>query len=148
MLLRDEALFRGSIAANLAAFQDDGDPLQVWRALECAGLAEKVRSLPEGVETPVGSRFLTDAHRRALHIARTLLAEPELLVLDQPAHGLDPESRSALLATLRTSCATRVVLARDRELVASADRVLMFSRGRLQPTVRSPQQNSHSPATD
>lgn len=130
LLLEQDALFRGSIAQNLGQFRE-ADPARVWRALELVGLTDKVRSLPEGLETPVGSPYLKPAHRRALQVARTLFDDPALLVLDQPTRGLDPAGRDALFATLRSSCATRAVLTRDPELMALADRVLVYRRSRL-----------------
>jgi ATP-binding cassette subfamily C protein CydC len=111
-LTQDARLFDDSIADNLRLARPDADDAALWRALDQAGIGEMVRSLPEGLATrcgEAGARF-SGGQARRLTLARVLLSEAPVLILDEPAAGLDPETERAFLETLGEATAGRSVI--------------------------------------
>lgn len=111
-LTQDARLFDDTIEANLRLAAPEADEAALWRALEAAGIAELVRALPEGLATRCGEggvRF-SGGQARRLALARALLSPAPVLILDEPAAGLDAETERAFLATLDTATAGRSVI--------------------------------------
>jgi len=95
-------LFDDTIRANLRLARPDADDAALWAALDAAHIGEMVRALPDALDTWVGeggARFSGGQGRR-LALARTLLSEAAVLILDEPCAGLDAETERAFLATL------------------------------------------------
>ncbi|WP_419897845.1 thiol reductant ABC exporter subunit CydC [Roseomonas sp. USHLN139] len=133
-LTQDARLFDDSIAANLRLAAPEADDAALWQALERAGVADVVRVLPEGLATRCGeggARFSGGQGRR-LALARALLAPADILILDEPGAGLDPEAERAFLETLETATAGRsVILIAHRLLgVERPTRILRLIGGR------------------
>jgi len=127
----------GTIAYNVAlGYQlSEVSESQIWSALETAQLAEFVRSLPLGLETPVGDRGskLSGGQRQRLGIARALLSNPKLLVLDEATSALDGQSEldvSDAIHSLKGTI-TVVLIAHRLSTVRSADLVAYLDRGNL-----------------
>ncbi len=100
---QDGSTFDDSIRGNLLAEGATADDRELWNALATVGLAERVRTLPSGLEERVGDRGsqLSGGERQRLAIGRALLRKPSLLILDEATSALDPESEAALLERLR-----------------------------------------------
>jgi ATP-binding cassette subfamily C protein len=97
-------VFSDSVRGNLLAEGVAGNDEQLWNVLDVVGLAERVRSLPGQLEESVGDRGsqLSGGERQRLVLARALMRNPSLLILDEATAALDPESESALLERIRT----------------------------------------------
>jgi thiol reductant ABC exporter CydC subunit len=109
--LMDESVhcFDTTIEGNLRVARREASEAQLWDALARARLADWVRGLPLGLSTPVGEHGsrLSGGQRRRLALARVLLTEAPILVLDEPTEHLDEETAEALTADLLAATAGR-----------------------------------------
>lgn len=135
LCLQDAVLLGESVRANLELGRADASEAQLWSALESVGAADFVRELPQGLDTALGAQGvgLSGGQARRLALARTLLREPPILIVDEPFAGLDAVSAQRVLAALR-SFARRgsavIVIAHERELLEHYDQVVFLDAGR------------------
>jgi thiol reductant ABC exporter CydC subunit len=131
---QDPHLFRGTIAANLRLARPDATSDDLADAAARARLLPWIRSLPRGLETPVGAygTAISGGERQRLAVARALLADPEVLILDEPTASLDPATSRALMADLLTATAGRATLLITHELTGldQMDEIVVVDRGR------------------
>ncbi|TRB04414.1 thiol reductant ABC exporter subunit CydC [Agrobacterium tumefaciens] len=127
-------LFRDSIADNLRLAKPAATERELWGALEAAGLAEHVRSLPAGLETRLGEagQGLSGGQSRRLALARFLLIDKPLWLLDEVTEGLDGETARDVLFRLfaRAEGKTVVMITHNRREAEFADRIIMLKDGR------------------
>ena len=127
-------LFDDTIRANLRLASPDADDTALWAALDAARIGDTVRGLPDGLDTWVGeggARFSGGQGRR-LALARALLSAAPILILDEPAAGLDAETERAFLETLNDTMDGRTVLLITHRLtgVERLDRIYRLSGGK------------------
>lgn len=134
LVFEDTFLFSASIADNIAFANLDADREQVRRAAEAAG-ADFIDDLPEGFETEVGERgfSLSGGQRQRLAIARAVLAEPRVLILDDATSAVDPTKEHEIADALERvlNRRTTIVIAHRPATVAVADRVVLLDAGRV-----------------
>jgi ATP-binding cassette subfamily C protein CydC len=127
-------VFADTVRANLLLGRPDADDAALWQALAQAGLDEVVRALPDGLETWIGEggAGLSGGQQRRIALARALLSEAPILILDEPATGLDDAAERAFFMQLNEAAAGRtVVLIVHRLLgVERLDRIWRLSGGR------------------
>ncbi|GHC78167.1 multidrug ABC transporter ATP-binding protein [Nocardiopsis terrae] len=135
LLSQESHVFRGTLAENLALAlaEADADRERLWRALEAVGADAWVRSLPDGLDTRVGSGQdpLDPAHVQQLALARVVLADPRVLVLDEATSLIDPRSARRLERSLAGVLTGRTVVAIAHRLYTAhdADRVAVVEDG-------------------
>ncbi|NYI07353.1 thiol reductant ABC exporter subunit CydC [Allostreptomyces psammosilenae] len=143
---QDAHLFATTIRANLALARPGASEAELRGALRTAGLLEWVATLPDGLDTPVGEggRGLSGGQRQRLLLARALLADPPVLLLDEPTEGLDAAMADAVLrAVLRTRRGrTTVVVTHRSEVLPEFDEVVVMDRGRITAPADAPAQAS------
>jgi ATP-binding cassette subfamily C protein len=128
-------LFHDSVRRNLIWGAPDVDDDAMWRALALAGAEALVRRLPHGLDTVVGERgaLLSGGERQRLAIARALIRQPRLLVLDEATNAIDAEGEAQLLTRLAALSPrpTIVMISHRAQSMACCDRVLVVERGRV-----------------
>ncbi len=131
-------LFRGTIADNLRLGARDADDAALWAALEAVDAARFVRALPDGLATRVGDggRALSAGQAQRIVVARALVRDAPLLVLDEPTASLDGATAERLADGLLAAGAgrTTLLITHDPALAARADRVIELRGGRLLPS--------------
>ncbi len=135
MVTQDGHLFHDSIRGNLLLARLDATEEDLWAALKRARLDTLIASLPAGLDTVVGERGyrLSGGERQRLTIARLLLAQPRVVILDEATASLDSTSEAAVTAALGEALEgrTALVIAHRLSTVRSADQILVLEDGRI-----------------
>ena len=135
VVTQDGHLFHDTIRANLRYAAPDAGDHELWDVLARARLATLVRSLPDGLDTVVGERGyrLSGGERQRLTIARLLLAQPRVVILDEATAHLDSESEIAVQEALVAALAgrTALVIAHRLSTIRAADAILVIEDGRV-----------------
>jgi ATP-binding cassette subfamily B protein len=139
-VFQDNFLFSGSIADNIRLGLPDAGMDAVSAAARAAQAHDFIMSLPQGYDTPVGERgvFLSGGQRQRITIARAILQDRPILVLDEATAYADPENETALIAALSELMRgkTVIMVAHRLATIRDADQILVFEHGRLQETGR------------
>ena len=131
---QDVTLFHGSLRENIELGRVQADDNALLAAIRASALDEVITQLPAGVATQVGERGerLSGGQRQLVAIARALLMQPRLLLLDEPSSMVDPATEQRLIARLRALPETTVVLVTHRmAMLALVDRLVVMDRGRV-----------------
>ncbi|MCO8129111.1 ABC transporter ATP-binding protein/permease [Acidimicrobiia bacterium EGI L10123] len=134
-VFEDTFLFSDTIRANIAFAVPDASAEAIERAARLAGAHDFITEFPEGYDTPLGeSGFsLSGGQRQRLALARTILTDPRVLILDDATSSVDPTKEHEIRAALRTVMEgrTTLIIAHRRATIALADRVLLLDHGRI-----------------
>ena len=135
LVFEETFLFGDTVSGNVAFAIPGADEEDIRRAARLAGAAEFVERLPEGYETVLGERgfSLSGGQRQRIAIARTILADPQVLILDDATSAVDATKEHEIRAALSEVMAgrTTLVIAHRPATIALADRVAVVEDGRI-----------------
>jgi len=133
-------LFNDTIAANIAFAMPDADPQRIKAAIGWAGLDPLIDRLPDGAETLTGERglALSAGERHRIAIARALVRQPSVLILDEPTAALDEATERLVAEGVRQAlpAATIIVITHKPALAEIADTIIAIEQGRAIVTQR------------
>jgi ATP-binding cassette subfamily B protein len=123
LVLQEPALFFGTIFSNIHYGDPDAPPERVWACADAAHVTEFLDRLPLGIETEIGERgtTLSGGQRQRISIARAMLADAPILILDEPTTGLDHESEALVLDGLERLSRGRTTLVISHQEAALRD---------------------------
>jgi ATP-binding cassette subfamily C protein LapB len=132
---QDSMLFFGTLRENIAIGAPYADDRAIIEAAEVGGLTEFVNRHPQGFDMPIGERgdSLSGGQRQGVAIARAMLLDPPILLLDEPTSAMDFTSESQFKEQLRRLAAdkTVVIVTHRTSLIDLADRILVIDGGRV-----------------
>lgn len=135
LVLQEPYLFRGSIRENIAYGRPDATPEEVLQAAKAANAHEFIVRLADGYDTRLGENGsgLSGGERQRVSIARAILTNPKVLVLDEATSSVDTESERAIQEALQVLAKNRTTIAIAHRLstLRNADRILVIERGRV-----------------
>lgn len=135
VVMQKAQLFAGTIRSNLLWGRADATDEQLWKALQIAQAEEFVQSKPEKLNEPVeqGGRNLSGGQRQRLTIARALVSEPDILILDDSASALDYATDAALRKSLKElpEKTTVFIVSQRTSSLQHADQILVLDDGNL-----------------
>jgi ATP-binding cassette subfamily B protein len=135
LVFEDTFLFSDSVRSNIAFADPEASMEAVVRAAKLAGADDFVRELPDGYSTVIGEHgySLSGGQRQRIAIARAVLADPRILILDDATSSVDPskehEIRAALAEVMEGR--TTIIIAHRPATIALADRVVLIGEGRI-----------------
>jgi len=135
LVSQDVFLFHGTVADNIAYSRPDASEAEIEAAAKSAEAHDFIMSLPGGYETIVGERGqkLSGGQRQRISIARAILRDPAILVLDEATSAVDNETEAAIQRSLRYVSETRttLVIAHRLSTIRHADRIHVLEQGRI-----------------
>jgi subfamily B ATP-binding cassette protein HlyB/CyaB len=135
VVLQENFLFRGTVRENISAAKPEATFEEIVAASEAAGAAEFIERLPQGYNTLLeeNASNLSGGQKQRLSIARTLLSKPRILILDEAASALDPESEAIFIRNLSRIAVGRTVIMISHRLstLVNASAILVMQQGKL-----------------
>lgn len=135
MVTQETHLFHDTIRTNLLYAKLDATPAEIQAAAEAANIHDFVMDLPEGYDTIVGERGyrLSGGEKQRIALARVILKDPRILVLDEATSHLDSESEALIQDALKRVMAgrTSIVIAHRLSTILAADLILVMDRGKV-----------------
>jgi ABC-type multidrug transport system fused ATPase/permease subunit len=134
-LPQDPHIFATTIGANLRLARTGATDDELAEATDRARLLPWIRSLPAGFDTQVGARgaAMSGGQQQRLALARAILANPAVWILDEPAAGLEPQTRRTVMADLLAVTAGRstLLITHDLDCLDQVDEIIVLDDGRV-----------------
>ncbi len=135
VVLQENFMFRGTVRENIAASRPNASIRDVILAAQAAGADEFIERLPQGYDTMLeeNASNLSGGQKQRLSIARAILSEPKLLILDEAASALDPESEAIFIRNLSKIARGKTVLMVSHRLstLVQSDAIIVFEQGKV-----------------
>jgi len=135
VVTQESFLFNGSIRENLLMGKPDATDAELWRAVDAANARQFIERLPQGLESVVGERGvkLSVGEKQRLSIARALLKDPPILILDEATASVDTATERLIQEALERLMANRtsIVIAHRLSTIVHADQILVLDHGRI-----------------
>ena len=135
VVLQENFMFRGTVRENIAASRPNASLREVIAAAQAAGADEFIERLPQGYDTMLeeNAANLSGGQKQRLSIARSILPQPKLLILDEAASALDPESEAIFIQNLSRIARGKTVLMVSHRLstLVKSDAIIVFDKGRI-----------------
>jgi ATP-binding cassette subfamily B protein len=135
VVTQESFLFNGSIRENLLMGKPDATDAELWRAVDAANARQFIERLPDGLESVVGERGvkLSVGEKQRLSIARALLKDPPILILDEATASVDTATERLIQEALERLMANRtsIVIAHRLSTIVHADQILVLDHGRI-----------------
>jgi ABC-type multidrug transport system fused ATPase/permease subunit len=135
LVLQDSLLFSGTIRENIAFGRPDASEEEIVAAAVTANADEFIQRLPEGYESQVAERgtTLSGGQKQRIAIARAILRDAPILILDEPTSNLDSASEQVVIDALERAAAgrTTLIIAHRLSTAQFADRIIVLDRGRI-----------------
>src|SRR6266576_508497 len=135
VVTQESFLFNGSIRENLLMGKPTATDAELWRAVDAANARQFIERLPKGLESVVGERGvkLSVGEKQRLSIARALLKDPPILILDEATASVDTATERLIQGALENlmSNRTSIVIAHRLSTIVNADQILVLDHGRI-----------------
>ncbi|MEO1596088.1 MAG: ABC transporter ATP-binding protein [Pseudomonadota bacterium] len=135
LVSQDVFLFHGSVRENIAYGRPDASDAEIRAAAEAAEATEFIDKLPEGLDTVVGEQGqkLSGGQRQRLSIARAVLKDPAILILDEATSAVDNETEAAIQRSMAhiSENRTTIVIAHRLSTIVNADQIHVLDQGRI-----------------
>ena len=135
VVLQENFMFRGTVRENIAMTRPDATFEQVVAAAQAAGADEFIERMPQGYDSFLeeNAANLSGGQRQRLAIARAILTQPRILILDEAASALDPESEAIFMRNLKRISAgkTVVIVSHRLSTLVHSDQILVFQQGKV-----------------
>lgn len=132
-VLQEDSLFAGTIADNIALFDDQVDMERVVAAASASSIHSDIAAMPMQYETLVGDMgsTLSGGQKQRVLLARALYRQPKVLIMDEGTAHLDVQHEQAVNAAIAAMGITRIIIAHRQETIAQAERVVVMRGGQL-----------------
>ena len=135
VVTQESFLFNGTVRENLLMGKPDATEEEIWRAVEAANAHKFIQGLPNGLESVVGERGvkLSVGEKQRVSIARALLKDPPILILDEATASVDTATERLIQEALEHLMANRtsIVIAHRLSTIVGADQILVLDRGQI-----------------
>lgn len=134
-VLQASLLVNSTVRGNICFAKPDASDAEIERAARLAGIHDYIASLPDGYASAVGEggKRFSEGQRQRIALARAILPDPAILLLDEVTSSLDPESESAINATIRQLATTRTVMMVTHRLASASfvDHIVVMDQGQV-----------------